>query len=507
MLGACLRPSPLAAQVLVPDQFSDTAITVGLDNPVGIAFVPDVGTRVGRRLFVVEQHTWKVRLLVDGAPAAVDPAGVVSGIRDDFLERGLLGIAVDPGWPLRPYVYVHFTAVDGHVHVARFTATGDLAFTGNGAVALDSTSRYEVIADVPDVNVNHNGGTLRFGPDGMLWASFGDDAQGCPAQDTTSLLGKILRVDVSRLPAGPGGPAPKGLIAPPDNPFAAYPDSNARLVAALGLRNPFRFQLDPVDTSMVIADVGENTWEELDRVRPGANCGWPLYEAFAPFGSCANVGSALTFPIYTYDHTQGIVIIALGTVRRGVARPYQFPADYEGDILIADYYAGWIRRVGLRSGGWSLVPSPGQPDAVNWGTRVFALSDATFGPDGALWYVLQNVSGNAVSGQIHAVRYLAPAGVTATRQGLELARPWPDPAPGPVALAYTLPRAGPVELAVHDLAGRRVRVLADGTGDAGPHQLSWDGRDDHGRALPAGLYLVSLRAGGERVTRHLVLAR
>ena len=109
---------------------------------------------------------------------------------------------------------------------------------------------------LPDLAAKHNGGTLRFGPDGMLYVGLGDDDSPCRAQDLTKLQGKILRLDVSSLPAG-GGPAPRyAMLTPPDNAFVAHADSAARLVWALGLRNPFSFTIDAPTGCLVIGDVG-----------------------------------------------------------------------------------------------------------------------------------------------------------------------------------------------------------------------------------------------------------
>ncbi|HEV2104907.1 MAG TPA: PQQ-dependent sugar dehydrogenase, partial [Candidatus Eisenbacteria bacterium] len=151
LLLACLAPAAARGQALLPDGFDDVEIAGGFDMPTAMAFVPDAGPLAGRRLFVTEQNSANVWLLVDGQRGAA-PAGVVPGVRHDFWERGLLGIAVDPRWPAKPYVYVHFTATDSCVHMARYTVTGDLAWSGSGALQLDSTSRYEVIANVPDQN-------------------------------------------------------------------------------------------------------------------------------------------------------------------------------------------------------------------------------------------------------------------------------------------------------------------------------------------------------------------
>ena len=122
-------------------------------------------------------------------------------------ERGLHGIVVDPRWPTKPYVYVQYTSdLAPEIHISRFTVTGDLSFTGNGKLAIDPASRYDVITQLPDFSPNHNGGTLRFGPDGMLYSRSRRGRQHVRGQDLTSCSARSSVLDVRSLPAGPGGP-------------------------------------------------------------------------------------------------------------------------------------------------------------------------------------------------------------------------------------------------------------------------------------------------------------
>ena len=504
----------------VPDSFSVETLAPGLAAPVAFEFLPD-----GRVLFA-EQFTGRVRMFKLGGGVQLAPVLSVPNVAAGG-ERGLLGLAVDPAFPTRPYLYVHHdVATPRHIRIARFTLTGDLAGTGSGALAADPASRFDLIDNIPDAADNHNGGTLRFGLDGYLYASIGEDGNACAAQDSVSLRGVILRLRTDQLPDGPGA-AFRAQVTPLANPFAASPDSNMRLVAALGLRNPFRFQVDPVSGYLVIGDVGENAREELDLLAPpgfvvngsahtdspgaplGADFGWPYLEGTFPGAHRNECGkpapTGLEAPAFEYDRTTqlgGAAIISAGAYRviPGQSRPW--PLVYSGDLFASDYYSGVLRRLELSNDVWGLaLPVPGQPDPVGWGTGFKQVADWRLGPDGSLWFCRQGVDFAANTGSLG--RILGPPPPVSA----------PPPAPGVTSL--TLARspaigsatlqviaAGAVRLRVLDLSGRTMRTLLDGVelgalpGTAVP--VVWDGLTDDGERAPAGMYLALLEVGGQR---------
>ncbi len=502
-LAALLVCAPAArGQILLPDGFNDQLVLAGLSAPVGMAWLPD------GRMFVIEQKTAKIRLLVNGALAPTDPVATVDNVRTSGSEQGLLGIAVDPGWPARPYIYVHCdNQGTSTIRVSRYTVTGDLSGVGNGALAIDVASRYDLIDDIPDQAPNHNGGTLRFGNDGFLYGSFGDDASGCPAQ-TPGLRGVILRMDVSRLPAGPGGPAPRALIIPPGNPFPAAPDSNARLVWAYGLRNPFRFAVDAASGNLWIGDVGENRREEVDyQTAGGMNFGWPRYEGTLDWDlNCAAQNPV--FPIDEYTHDEGAAVIGGFVYRRPAGAGDQaFPPSYEGDGFYNDYYTGYVWRLKGSGAAWQRPAAvPGQPTANHWAEGFTGVSDWLIGPAGRVWYCRQG------TGQIR--RIVAVAGNDTTppdtiaAAAVSFERPFPVPAIGEVNLRYTLSRAAAVSLVIYDFRGARVRTLVDGrVQDASTYDVLWRGIDESDREVPPGIYFARLVAGGRDVARRIPLIR
>jgi glucose/arabinose dehydrogenase len=380
---ACSLLAGTAAAQSLPTGFVHELVAGGFVKPIGLAFLPD------GRLLVVEQETHLIHVRTPGGVQGIvgTVPGVANGILED--ERGIQHMAIDPQWPARPYLYVWYSHANPHtMWLSMFTVTGDLSSPLSTNLALGS--QYVILNDVPKVTENHNGGAIRFGPDGMLYLSTGEDFQFCPAQDLGTGLGKILRLDVSSLPGAGPGPPPKAQIAAAGNPFNG-PSDWSLLVWSYGLRNPFRFDIDPVTSHLMIADVGELAREEIDwGSLPGQNFGWPWFE-----GDIANVGCGgpappmLTPPIVSLSHSGSVFcVISLGFYRNPPASAFGFGAAYEGDYFYTDYIAGFIRRLKFNGASWSTPPVvPGQPSATNWGTGFLFITDSAVGPDGALYYL------------------------------------------------------------------------------------------------------------------------
>ena len=486
----------------VPAEFVDELVVAGFDQPVNLGILPD------GRTFVIERVPARVRLVVDGALSPVDPVLTVDSVLTNDGERGLLGIALDPDWPARPYIYLDYTYAGGPwIRVSRFRAQGDLAFTGDGQVTFDPASRYDVLR-IPDLSPIHNGGSLRFGPDGMLYVAVGDDGVACHAQDRTILRGKILRVDVGVLPDGPGGNPPLALITPADNPFAPQ-GGNAGLVWAWGLRNPYSFEFDPLDGRLFIADVGAASYEEIDLAATGGlNFQWPIYEGpLRTTFQCAGVDSSSWVPpVYSYDRTVGATVIAGFVYRRPSGAPAGFPLDHEGSFWFTDFYTGILRRLVPGPGtAWiEAPPVPGQPGPLDWGNDRLWVSAFFQAPDGSVLYTQNWLSFPQPTGELRRIRRAFVTGTPPipARRALSLATPRPNPSRESVHLAFDGPGEGPIRLTVHDVSGRLVRTLiAPEEGTVGSGQVGWDGSDDRGRRAPAGVYRLRLVApGGVRTT-------
>jgi glucose/arabinose dehydrogenase len=509
--------APRLAHAVLPTYFYDDMLVGGLDTPVNSTQMPD-----GRILFV-EQYSARVRMIVNDAIAATDPVGTVPEIRA-AAEAGLIGIATDPNWPARPYVYVMGNhSLTQTVRLWRFKLQGDLTRTGNGAMSFVPNSRYTILADIPDLTNSHQAGSLRFGNDGMLYVMMGDDTQGCPAQDPTSRLGKILRIRISTLADGPGGPPRYSQITPPDNPYAASPDSVARIVWAKGLRNPYMTTYDSATNSFIIGDVGNEAWEEIDVVSTGGrNFGWPMWEGPARTGIvCAGADtSTLTAPVYSYPHDgPGYAVFAGPIYRAPVGAAHPYPTMYEGRAFLGDTWKGFLRQLVKVGANWQLADSvAGQPNKTDWATPPRYITSMHVGADGSLYYFLiYRTVPTSGPGELHRIRYVGPSiGVDDPPDDSDgagedarptLAAPWPVPGAGPVEFAYRLPRPSSVRLAIFDARGRQVRLLADagsGVRPAGAFRATWDGRDASGAPAPAGMYFARLDAGGVHVARRFV---
>jgi len=404
----CLVPSAICGAA-VPTDFVDSTVATGFSQPVGFAFLPD-----GRAL-VIEQVSANIRLVVNGAIGSNDPLVTVPDVYTSGNERGLLGIAVDPGWPTRPYIYVYYSHSGTLTnYVSMYEVSGDLSDPSSDNLTIATGSLYHLLTDIPDNNYNHNGGTLRFGTDDMLYLSIGDDAVQCTAQELDDLRGMILRLDISAMPGAGSGPPPKADITPTGNPFISL-DPNTKLVYAYGLRNPFRFNVDPDTGDLFIADVGLSNFEEVSQCQGGENFGWPFREALlvrTP-GGCSEPGgpggSTYDDPIGYYDRSGFTASIVSGGLYRQVGWPGDdsFPAEYDGDCFYVEYYQGWMRRLTWNGSAWvQAAPVAGQPSTDNWATGLQFASDFLVGPDGALWYIKQ------FPGELRKISYTAAPSLT-----------------------------------------------------------------------------------------------
>ncbi|NUP44419.1 MAG: glucose/sorbosone dehydrogenase-like protein [Streptomyces sp.] len=366
---------PPAATSTVPlEEISATTTQVasGLRRPTALA-APDDGTG---RLFITEK-SGTVRVYDPATGLAATPLlDITSRVDASDNERGLLGIALPPDFTQSGQLYLAFTALpDGAVTLARYRL---------------ADASLEILLQQPHADyTNHNGGQLAFGPDGKLYWGIGDGGgAGDPfhsGQRTDTLLGKILRLDVSRS----CGALP--YCIPPDNPFAGVPGARGE-IWVWGARNPWRFSFDPADGSLWVADVGQGLWEEVDHLsraeQAGANLGWSCYEGPQVFNqSQCSAGAHYRAQDFSYSHSAGSCAVIGGFVYRG-----QQSAALAGGTYIATDYC--------TSNVWALRPDANgrlhQAQIGEMPTQTTAFGST---PDGELYSV------NDLPGGLHRISF------------------------------------------------------------------------------------------------------
>ncbi len=497
------------AVAAVPTGFVNESVVTGLAEPNSMAFLPD-----GRLLFT-EQRTGRVRVVANGQLGAT-PLLTVPSLNAVGYERGLQGIAVDPRWPSVPYVYLFLSRTGERLRLVRYTASGDLVSPVSTNLTL--ASPYVVLDDILDTNPNHNSGCLRFGVDGMLFVSLGEDEDFCAADDSTTLKGSILRLDVRNLPAGSGGP-PARSARVPANPSLASTNTEARLVYAYGFRNPWRIHVDPSDGRVFGADVGEVDFEEINEIVSGDYYGWPYREGnlvmdraqWCPEPSGPG-NTAYHAPIVSMSRnpSQLTAIVSAGVYRWPLAPSAAWPGAYEGDYFYAEYYSGFLRRLRKNGNVWQpAAPVAGQPNATDWATGLTAAVDFLVGPDGSLYWLSQfNGSFSGSTGSLNRIRFTGVPLDSETVGPIEASMSaTPNPFGARTELWFRLARAEGVRLTVHDATGRRVRQLWSGRAEAGDQRVEWDGRGEDGREVPAGVYLARLEREGASVTTRVLRIR
>ena len=369
LVGVTIAGTLVAAPAsAAPPPSFQTSLVVGsgLDGPSGFDIAPD------GRIFVLERGG-KVKLIKDGqllAQPFVDLPSTATG------DRGLIGIAFDPQFGVaNHFVYFYYTGLDLLNHLVRFDASTDVATSGPVQIFQTQSPSQQL----------HVGGSIGFGPDGKLYFAVGDNGYPPNAQDLSNPHGKILRINAD------------GSI-PADNPFVGQP-GRLGAIWAYGFRNPWRFQFDSATGRLYGGDVGDFSWEELNRIVKGGNYGWPLKE-----GVCTSGCTGFVDPIHAYPHNGQSAAVTGGPVYRGG----MFPAAYQGRLFFGDYAQGFLRTAQLDAAG-------NVTGVEDFDATAGSVVDLKVAGDGSLYYVtyfpgeLYRVTYNATS---HVPVAVASANVT-----------------------------------------------------------------------------------------------
>jgi glucose/arabinose dehydrogenase len=280
-------------------------------------------------------------------------------VQDSGGEEGLLGLAFHPNYETNGYFYVNYTADNpDRTVIARFEVSGQ------NPDQADASSEQQILTFAQPF-ANHNGGQLRFGPDGELYIAVGDGGSGGDpeenAQDRTTLLGSILRIDVDNQEDG------NNYAIPADNPYAENSQGFREEILAYGLRNPWRFSFDADNGRLLAGDVGQGRFEEVNIIESGQNYGWDIMEGnscYEPSSGCDQSGIEL--PIWEYGRSEGRSITG-GFVYRGPTLD-----SLIGQYIYADFISGRIWAL-----DYSDPDNPSNTEILNTDISV-----SSFGVDG-----------------------------------------------------------------------------------------------------------------------------
>jgi hypothetical protein len=399
-------------------------------------------------------------------------------------EMGLLGLAFHPNYPDSGYLYLNYTSSSSGLlrsYITRYSVS-----SANPDSALHNSEVVLLTVDQP--YINHNGGKVAFGPDGYLYIGFGDGGSGNDpenrAQDRTTLLGKILRINVDS--AGIG----LRYSIPTTNPYYKNMLGYREEIYASGIRNPWKFSFDPVTGNLWLGDVGQDTREEVDIVSNGGNYGWHLKEGFicTPVvnPTCQDTAGLLA-PVWDYSHNGASASITGGYVYRGSGMPTLY-----GKYIFGDYVTGKT---------WALTY-----DGINPGS-VTPLTDETY---------LISTFGLDTSGNIYLCSYgssskiykLIEQATGATGGGentpttYQLFQNFPNPFNPRTVISYRLSQISKISLKIYDLLGREVKALVNEVQPAGIYSVDWIASD-----MPSGVYFYKSNVNGNVQMRKMILQK
>jgi glucose/arabinose dehydrogenase len=416
------------------------------------------------RVFDADPHTATSKVFLD-ISYKVRTAG----------EAGLLGLAFDPKYYANGIFYIYYESkYPTHNILARMHVSAD-------PDVADPNSE-ETLIDAPQFdpgNAYHCGGQLQFGNDGYLYIAMGDNKNSAAAQDLADLQGSILRINVHVDPGPVGFGTPLYQI-PAGNPYAGNTSGYRPEIYAYGFRNPWRFNIDPHTNELWVCDVGEDTYEELDIVRRGDNCGWPLMEGPAcyPPGVCDTTGKDLKLPLYSYTHTDGAAVVG-GCRYWGTRLP-----ELAGVFVFADYTSGIIWGLHYDGAG-----TPVRFDLAHDAPGMFTVGSG-FDDD---------VLFGAVDGQIYRLARIATDVNGATPSRAHLAGNFPNPFNPSTTIRFVLDHTADVRLDVVSVSGARVREFAFANAGAGSHDVVWNGETDRNTRVASGVYYCRLIVDGMAV--------
>jgi len=384
LMAGFLILSSLTIQVEAAE-LTTIRVASGLALPVLVTSAPGDSDRI----FIVEQNSGKILILLDGAVSSTPFLDISARVGSSGYEQGLLGMAFHPDYEINRFFYVDYTNQSGNTVIARYQTSDD------PDIALFDSE--QILLTINQPYTNHNGGMLAFGSDGYFYIGTGDGGSGFDplnnAQTTTTMLGKMLRIDVDA-----GTP----YAIPPDNPFVSSPNVLDE-IWAIGLRNPWRYSFDRETGDLYIGDVGQNQWEEIDfqsgASTGGENYGWRIFEGTHTTGltGFSSVVPDTTWPILEYQHLSGACSVTGGYVYRGNDIP-----GLQGTYFFADFCNGQIWS--FRYDGQTMTEYQERTDQLAPGGGLDLGSISSFGEDHSGELYLCDLNGGEIFKIVPAVQ-------------------------------------------------------------------------------------------------------
>ncbi len=393
---------------------------------------------------------------------------------------GLLGIAFHPNYLNNRYFFVFYTTEQTPLRtiIARYTTSPT-----NPDSALKSSEL--IIMTIPrEIPVN-NAGKIAFGPDGFLYMGIGYGGPGGDpenvAQNRTSLLGKILRINIDSSAGG------NNYSIPPTNPFYGNSQGWRQEIFTWGMRNPWKFSFDLPTNRLWAGDPGQGAWEEIDIIQNGKNYGWRMWEGYSCYWPpCDTAG--MTFPIWVYSHTEGCVIVG-GYVYRGTNIP-----GLVGKYIYADHCSGKI---------WAL-----NWDGINPPTNQLLLSASflisSFGIDqNNNLYVCQYATSGG--GKIYRI-ISVPVGIEPVSSEIpstfSLSQNYPNPFNPATKIQFALPTNSFAKIVIYDALGKEIETIVNEQLNAGTYEADFDGSK-----LSSGVYYYKLTAGDYVESKKMLMIK
>lgn len=444
------------------------------DAPVDIQNAGDGSNR----LFVIEQEG---RIKVFQNDSLTNSATTFLDVADQVLyggEQGLLGLAFHPNYEENGYFYVDYTTSDSRrTVISRFSVSQDdpnKADPESGIVLLEVDQPYS----------NHNGGQIKFGPDGYLYVSFGDGGSGGDpegnGQNKSTLLGSIIRIDVDNPDQG------INYGIPDDNPFVGNNNLWRKEIYAYGLRNVWRFSFDSETGKLWAADVGQDEYEEIDIIESGKNYGWNIMEGLHCYNSSECDQTGLELPIWEYSHDapDGGYSITGGFIYRG-----SNARELYGYYIYADFVSGRI---------WAFAPLGNPTNMLIFNNT--GLSISTFGVDENNELYFASFSNGKIykfDGQ--------PTDVDENGElkiNYQLNQNYPNPFNPDTIISFTLAESEKVKIEIYNNLGEKVDEIFNEEANAGIHRVKWSARN-----FSSGVYYFKLISDNFSSTKKMVLMK